>query len=150
MARRQSPQSPDIEPVTEVVQTPDESFADGAIPVDEDGNEIDLDMDDDDDAFGTEEPRNTPQAGAPQQVANGEVTRTSNFFGHNEEGSMVQDRGIEVVDHQRDTSIVRVIEDVGPVFLGRRRQLALKKGVAYKVDADIYEYLSSRNLILGE
>jgi hypothetical protein len=155
MARRaQQPQSPDIEPVSEVVQTVDETFAGGAVPVDDEGNEIDLDLgededEDDDDDYGSVE-RNTPQPGSPQPVANGDVTRTSNFFGHNKEGSMVQDRGIEVVERDLDTNIVRVIEDVGPIFLGRRRQLQLLKGVAYKVDSDILQYLRERNLVMGE
>lgn len=134
MALSQRAASPVVEEVSEVEEVVDETFG-SAEPVE--------DFEDDEDYGDAPGP-------SPQPVANGNVTRTSNFFGHNEEGSQVHDRGIEVVEAQPNTNVVRVNEDVGPIFLGRRRQLALKKGVAYKVDSDIYDYLSSRGLIYGE
>jgi hypothetical protein len=82
-----------------------------------------------------------------QPYVNGEMATTASFFGE----SQVEDRGIQVVELEPNADyIVRVTEDVGPIFLGRRRKLALEKGKAYKVDPDIYEYLSSRGLIYGE
>lgn len=135
--QQQQPASPDLAKATPGVEPLEEVVA------------VDDDLDDDDDgAF------DGPVGRSPQPFANGEVTNTSNFFGsapdeRPEPQSMVLDKGIEVADAQPTSNIVRVVEDIGPIFLGRKRPIELKKGVAYRVDDDIYDYLQNRNMIYG-
>ena len=44
---------------------------------------------------------------------------------------------------------MQVIADIGPVRVGPVRNLELKKGVRYEVTEDIYQYLLSRNVLVG-
>jgi hypothetical protein len=75
------------------------------------------------------------------------MTTTKNFMGT--EAAIVdevEDLGIVVVDPSEDDYVVRVIEDIGPVYYGSEL-VEMKKGHRYRVPPHIYEYLKDRDLL---
>jgi hypothetical protein len=61
------------------------------------------------------------------------------------------DLGVEILDPEAETHIVRVHTDVGPVFYGgTERPIELKKNRRYSVPASIYRYLYERGLLVDQ
>lgn len=83
----------------------------------------------------------------PEAEAGSKTTSTSNFMG--EEPVIVdeiEDLGLVVLDPEVDEHIVRVVDDVGPVFYGSER-VELKRGHKYRVPPHIYRYLKDKDLL---
>lgn len=84
-----------------------------------------------------------------------ELTTTASFHGHQlrnvETVDQIVDLGVEILDPDAETHIVRVHTDVGPVFYGGpERPIELKKNRRYRVPADIYRYLRQRGLLIDQ
>jgi hypothetical protein len=63
----------------------------------------------------------------------------------------IVDLGVEILDPEADTHIVRVHTDIGPVYYGgTERPIELKKNRRYRVPADIYRYLHERGLLVDQ
>lgn len=84
-----------------------------------------------------------------------ELTTTASFHGHQlrnvETVDEIIDLGVEQLDPEAVTHIVRVHTDVGPVFYGGpERVVELKKNRRYQVPTDIYRYLRERGLLVDQ
>ena len=63
----------------------------------------------------------------------------------------IVDLGVEVLDPEATTHIVRVHTDVGPVYYGSTENpVELKKNRRYRVPSNIYRYLRERNLLVDQ
>jgi len=63
----------------------------------------------------------------------------------------IVDLGVEILDPEAETHIVRVHTDVGPVYYGDTgRPVELKKNRRYSVPAPIYRYLYERGLLVDQ
>ena len=63
----------------------------------------------------------------------------------------IVDMGVETVDPDAQTFIVRVHTDVGPVYYGdTNRPIELKKNRRYQVPAHIHRYLLERGLLVDQ
>lgn len=85
-----------------------------------------------------------------------ELTTTEGLYRHHtltnpETVDQIVDLGVEVLDPEATTHIVRVHTDVGPVFYGGpERPIELKKNRRYRVPADVYRYLRERGLLVDQ
>jgi hypothetical protein len=85
-----------------------------------------------------------------------ELTTTESFHRHHnlqgtETVDQIVDLGVEVLDPDALTHIVRVHSDIGPVYYGGpERVIELKKNRRYRVPADIYRYLRERGLLVDQ
>jgi hypothetical protein len=84
------------------------------------------------------------------------LTTTGNFNRHHvleqpETVDQIIDLGVEILDPEAETHIVRVHTDVGPVFYGdTNRPIELKKNRRYSVPTSIYRYLIERGLLVDQ
>lgn len=83
------------------------------------------------------------------------LTTTDSLHRHNlqnvETVDQIIDLGVEILDPEAETHIVRVHTDVGPVFYGdTARPIELKKNRRYSVPASIYRYLYERGLLVDQ
>jgi hypothetical protein len=63
----------------------------------------------------------------------------------------IVDLGVEILDPDAETHIVRVHTDVGPVYYGgTERPVELKKNRRYRVPTSIYRYLRERGLLVDQ
>lgn len=86
-------------------------------------------------------------SGMPEAEPGSKTTSTANFMGEEPEiVDEIEDLGVVVVDPDAEGYIVRVTQDVGPVFYGAER-IELKKGHRYRVPPHIHQYLSKRDLL---
>ena len=85
-----------------------------------------------------------------------EVTTTDTVLRHHqlEDAETVDgiiDLGVEILDPEAQTHIVRVHTDVGPVYYGdTTRPIELKKNRRYSVPPSIYRYLHERDLLVDQ
>jgi hypothetical protein len=61
----------------------------------------------------------------------------------------VQDLGPDVETRNGGLVIVRVVEDIGPVYYGKNI-IEMKRGRRYQVTQDIYDWLLSKKAVLGQ
>lgn len=84
---------------------------------------------------------------APEEVDTSSLTSTSNFMNAQPEiVDEIVDLGVVVKEPEASSYVVRVIEDVGPVYYGPEL-VELKRGRRYRVPAHIHRYLSDRSLL---
>ena len=63
----------------------------------------------------------------------------------------IVDLGVEILDPEATTHIVRVHTDVGPVYYGSTDQpIELKKNRRYRVPSNIHRYLYERGLLVDQ
>lgn len=84
-----------------------------------------------------------------------EMTRTDSLFNHDlynvETVDQIVDLGVEVLDPEATTHIVRVHTDIGPVYYGGTEQpIEMKKNRRYRVPAHVHRYLRERNLLVDQ
>ncbi len=85
-----------------------------------------------------------------------ELTTTASFHRHHnlsqaETVDQIVDLGVEVLDPEATTHIVRVHTDVGPVYYGgTERPIELKRNRRYRVPADVFRYLRERGLLVDQ
>jgi hypothetical protein len=86
-----------------------------------------------------------------------ELTKTENFLGRHhvlhsaETVDQIVDLGVQVLDPNAETHIVRVHTDIGPVFYGGTDQpIELKKNRRYQVPTHIHRYLFERGLLVDQ
>jgi hypothetical protein len=85
-----------------------------------------------------------------------ELTTTESLHRHHvleraETVDEIVDLGVEILDPEATTHVVRVHTDVGPVFYGgTERTIELKKNRRYRVPADIHRYLIERGLLVDQ
>ena len=85
-----------------------------------------------------------------------ELTTTESLHRHHalhntETVDQIVDLGVEILDPEATTHIVRVHTDVGPVYYGGpERPIELKKNRRYRVPSDIYRYLRERGLLVDQ
>jgi hypothetical protein len=70
---------------------------------------------------------------------------------HTETVDQIIDLGVEILDPNADSHVVRVHTDVGPVYYGdTNRPLELKRNRRYRVPSSIHRYLHERGLLVDQ
>jgi hypothetical protein len=83
----------------------------------------------------------------PEAEAGSKTTSTANFMGAEPElVDEIEDLGVITPEAESDSYIVRVVEDIGPIYHGSEL-VDLKKGHKYRVPPHIHRYLSDRDLL---
>jgi hypothetical protein len=87
-------------------------------------------------------------------LEHGEVATTDSFHQLNNVHETVDeiiDMGVETLDPEATTHIVRVHTDVGPVYYGdTNRPIELKKNRRYQVPTHVHRYLLERGLLVDQ
>lgn len=82
------------------------------------------------------------------------LTTTDSLHRHHtlhETVDQIVDLGVEILDPNANTHIVRVHTDVGPVYYGgTERPIELKKNRRYRVPTDVHRYLRERGLLVDQ
>lgn len=85
--------------------------------------------------------------------APGTMTTTNNFMNGSGNASGIEEVEVEIIDNGPRMRQVRVIDDIGPVYIGagrHRKIVEMKQGTLYSVPEDIYSYLQYRRVLVGE